>query len=51
MKIIHDYNMTMGSVYLLDQLQVNYHIYIGVQNMKWWWSIIFLSIGVMLANV
>ena len=50
MNIIHDYNMTMGGVDLADQLRGNCRINIGVRNRKWWWSIIFWSLGGMLTN-
>ena len=40
----------MGGVDLEDQLQGNYFIDKGVRNRKWWWSILFWSIGVMITN-
>ena len=50
MNTIHDYNMTMGSVDLADKLQGTYRIDNVVRNRKWWWSILFWSVGVMLTN-
>ena len=40
----------MGGVDLADQLRGNYCIYKGVRNRKWWWSILFWSIVVMITN-
>ena len=40
----------MGGVDIEDQLRGNYCIDKGVWNRKWWWSILFLSIGVMITN-
>ena len=40
----------MVGVDLSDQLRVTYCIYKGVQNIKWWRSILFWSIGVMITN-
>ena len=40
----------MGGVDLADQLRVTYCIDKGVRNGKWWWSILFFSIGVMINN-
>ena len=40
----------MGGVDLADQLQGTYCIDEGVRNRKWWWSILFWSIGVMITN-
>ena len=40
----------MGGVYLADQLRGTYRIYKGLRNRKWWWSILFWSIGVMITN-
>ena len=42
--------MTMGSVDLADQLRETYRVDNGVRNRKWWWSILFWAIGVMLTN-
>ena len=50
MNIIQYYNLNMGSVDLAYKLQGNYCIYIGVHNRKWWLSIMFFNIGVMLTN-
>ena len=40
----------MGSVDLADHLRGTYRIDNGVRNRKWWWSILFWSVGVMLTN-
>ena len=40
----------MGGVDLGDQLRGTYCIDKGVLNRKWWWSILFWSIGVMITN-
>ena len=50
MNKIHEYNNKMGGVDLSDQLRGTYRIYKGVRNRKWWWSILFWSIGVMITN-
>ena len=40
----------MVGVDLADQLRGTYRIEKGVWNRKWWWSILFWSIGVMITN-
>ena len=50
MNTIHEYNNTMGVVYLVYQLRGTYRIDKLVRNKKWWWSILFWSIGVMITN-
>ena len=50
MNTIHEYNNTIGGVDIADQLQGAYRIDKGVWNKKWWWSILFWSIGVMITN-
>ena len=40
----------MGSVDLADQLRGSYRLDKNTRNRKWWWSIMFWSIGVMLKN-
>ena len=50
MKLIHEYNNTMGGVDPADQLRRNYFIDKEVRNRKWWWSILFWSVGVMITN-
>ena len=47
---IHEYNNTMGSVDLADQLRGNYRKDKGVRNIKLLWSILFWPIGVMMTN-
>ena len=41
----------MGGVGKADNLRKYYRIYIWVRNRKWWWYILFFSVGVILANV
>ena len=50
MNNIHHYNMTMGNMDVADQLRGNYWLDLGVRNRKWWWSIMFWSIGIILIN-
>ena len=50
MNTIHEYNNTMGGIDLADQLRGTYHIDKGVRNIKWWCSIFFWLIGVMITN-
>ena len=50
MNFINNYNFTMGHVDVSDQLQGSYRIDRWVQNRKWWWSMLFLGIGVLLTN-
>ena len=40
----------MGSVDIADQLRDSYRLDKSIRNRKWWWSIMFWSIGVMLTN-
>ena len=47
---IDTYNNTMGHVDLADQLQGTYRPDVWVRNRKWWWSIWFWALGVMLTN-
>ena len=47
---INKYNKEMGSVDLADQLRGSYRLDKNTRNRKWWWSIMFWSIGVMLTN-
>lgn len=44
------YNKEMGNVDIADQLQGSYICDIGVRNHKWWWSLWFWGLGVMLVN-
>ena len=50
MNKIHEYNNIMGGVDLADQLRKTHSIDKGVWNRKWWWSVLFCSIGVMITN-
>ena len=40
----------MGHVDVADQLRGNYCIDIWIRNHKWWWGILFWSIGTLLTN-
>ena len=51
MNNIDAYNNDMGNVDLADQLRGTYRCNIGVLNRKWWWSIWFWALGIMLVNV
>ena len=50
LKHIDKYNQEMGNVDLADQLRGTYRLDKSIRNRKWWWSIFFWSIGVMLTN-
>ena len=47
---IDKYNKEMGNVDLADQLRGTYRLDKSTRNRKWWWSIMFWSLGVMLTN-
>ena len=47
---INKYNEEMGSVDLAYQMRGSYRLDKNTRNRKWWWSIMFWSIGVMLTN-
>ena len=47
---INKYNNVMGDVYVADQLRGVYRLYCWVRNRKWWWSMLFWSMGVLLTN-
>ena len=47
---IDKYNKEMGGVDIADQLQGVYRIDRFVRNRKFWWSMLFWSIGVLLTN-
>ena len=47
---IHKYNNEMGHVDIADQLRGTYRMDHWVRNRKWWWSIMFWGIGVLLTN-
>ena len=47
---INNYNFNVGHVDLSDQLQTSYQIDCWVRNRKWWWSIMFWEICVLLTN-
>ena len=44
------YNQKLGNVDVADQLRGNYRLDIVVHNRKWWWSMWFWALGVMLVN-
>ena len=50
MNFINNYNFTMGHVDVSDQLRGSYRIDRWVRNSKWWWSMLFWGIGVLLTN-
>ena len=50
MNNIDKYNKEMGNVDLADQLRGNYRLDKNIRNRKWWWLIMFWSIGVSLTN-
>ena len=47
---IHKYNKEMGGVDIADQLRGVYRIDRFVRNRKWWFSLLFWGIGVLLTN-
>ena len=47
---INDYNHQMGGVDVADQLRNNYRFDHCLRKRKWWWSIMFWDIGVILVN-
>ena len=47
---INKYNKEMGSVDLADQLRGSYRLDKSIRNRKWWWLIMFWSIGIILTN-
>ena len=47
---IDNYNKTMGNVDIADQLRGSYRVDHWIRNRKWWWSLWFWSLGVMLTN-
>lgn len=47
---IDKYNQEMGNVDLADQLRGSYWLDKSIRNRKWWWAIMFWSIGVILTN-
>ena len=47
---INDYNHQMGDVDVADQLRNNYRFDHWLRKRKWWWSIMFWGIVVILVN-
>ena len=47
---IYKYNNGMGDVDVDDQLRGVYRLECWVRNRKWWWSMLFWSMGVLLTN-
>ena len=47
---IEKYNNGMGDVDVADQLRGVYRLDRWVRNRKWWWSMMFCSMGVLLTN-
>ena len=50
MNHIHEYNGTMGNEDVAEQLRGSYHLDLHVNNRKWWWSIMYWALGVILTN-
>ena len=50
MNHIDAYNREMGNVDVADQLRGNYRFDHWLRNRKWWWSIFFWGLGVVLTN-
>ena len=47
---IDKYNNGMGDVDVADQLRGVYRLDRNIRNRKWWWSLLFWSMGVLLTN-
>ena len=47
---IHKYNSEMRDVDLADQLRGSYRVDHWIRNRKWWWSILFWGLSVILTN-
>ena len=50
MNTINYYNNTMVHVDISDQLRNTYRFNNWLQNCKWWWSLLFWALGIMLVN-
>ena len=50
LNINNDYNHDMGGVDIADQLQNYYRFDHWMRKCKWWWSIFFWALGVLLVN-
>ena len=48
--INNDYNYGMGGVDIADQLRHYYHFDHWMRKHKWWWSVFFWAIGVLLQD-
>ena len=47
---INRYNNSMGEVDIADQLRGSYRFNHWLRNRKWWWSLLFWGLGVILTN-
>ena len=47
---IDTYNYGIGNVDIADQLRLHYRMDHWLRNKKWWWSILFWALGVILTN-
>ena len=47
---INKYNNGMGDIDVADQIRGLYRLDRWVRNREWWWSMLFWSMGVLLAN-
>ena len=50
LSINNEYNYGMGSVDIADQLRNYYHYDHWIWKRKWWWSVFFWGVGVLLVN-
>ena len=50
LSINNEYNYGMGSVDIADQLRNYYHFDHWIRKRKWWWSVFFWGVGVLLVN-
>ena len=50
MNCINKYNNKIGGVSISDKPGKYYRIYFGVRKRKWWWYILFWSVGFIVTN-